>query len=938
MQHINRHLILLAAVFCLLAGLSSASIAGQTHEETLTAWAEQKGWSQFEYYPWLGFRSDEHGSYDISIVHDRTEQMMQRPAYNKDHRIDYYYYADNRGPITIAGGLPAFREYHKFARFPAPNDPDGALESEHWEYYCHEYLVVVRAQRCTTDNSNGSDPIGILEEYIAFARGGVSKSAPPGTIMGGTTEPTLPPDEPITGIKGEVTDDPVPEKYVIVNKLKGDVIIDYGNFITKKIKAGDHINLGDIVVVDDNSWVHFQDCNDKIDFYIDGYSKFKICKKHIYPLQKNPKIGFHGALWLIIEGGAANIKKTFTRLMIQVGIWDYEKIDYEEDTACIGVHGSIVRVTHNKTSGDKSIAVVEGEAIVMCIRQPEMLLSVKPGEKLTLDKYCTKQKYKLTKSEIQQITRVFPDIKKTKTLTPIADSFVYAYSYSGWNQANFGRYEHLGAGWHPTGGEKRTYVRFDLSDVDLASVGKATLRLYHYHTGGSDTLALGVHRVTSPWTEGEGTYKPATLAQPGEIAWVHQPSFDATPVAQFRPGSEIGKWIEVDVTPLVAGWLAGTPNHGLMIRAVGALTSSVPHSEYGFYAREDEEGRGPVLVLSDASAPVMKLDRAVALLCASDAEFIRSLYHCITHREPTAQELEAQVGRLQGGVLRKEMVTYFFASPGYVNQNHDSVRFITDACQAIYGRQPTEGELAAWPRTWRSNILEKMFKDPAHLAATQNCEAKWRKAPSGDPSHAAAYKAYIAAYSALTTLMAAGKGDTPEAKAAYQKFILSKIAYEKALSGSTPRSPEPGTGNDIPPAADALATSAPAPAAGKTQVPATSARIAAAPVNPVIHATQLLNSIPPSPWNRENVFSRGDTIYMWVESKVLHEPHTLEIVWVDPSGKEVKRETFDLHGWGSGESIWSELKTSQQMMQGQWGIRLLTDGRQERAVSFILNP
>jgi len=331
-------------------------------------------------------------------------------------------------------------------------------------------------------------------------------------------------------------------------------------------------------------------------------------------------------------------------------------------------------------------------------------------------------------------------------------------------------------------------------------------------------------------------------------------------------------------------------------------------------------------------------DRSLALLCAPDEDFIRSLYHCITHREPTAQELEAQVGRLQSGTLRKDMVQYFFASPGYVNQNHDSVRFITDACQAIYGRQPTEGELAAWPRTWRSNILEKMFKDPAHLAATQNCEAKWRKASSGDPSHAAAYKAYIAAYNGLTTLMAAGKGDTPEAKAAYQKFISAKIAYEKALSGSTPRSPEPGTGNDIPPAADARATSAPAPAAGKTQVPATSARIAAAPVSPVIHQTQLLNSIPPSPWNRENVFSRADTIYMWVESKVLHEPHTLEIVWVDPSGKEIKRETFDLHGWGSGESIWSELKTSQQMMQGQWEISLLTDGREERAVSFILNP
>ncbi len=110
------------------------------------------------------------------------------------------------------------------------------------------------------------------------------------------------------------------------------------------------------------------------------------------------------------------------------------------------------------------------------------------------------------------------------------------------------------------------------------------------------------------------------------------------------------------------------------------------------------------------------------------------------------------------------------------------------------------------------------------------------------------------------------------------------------------------------------------------------------PTSSIIKQTFLLKSIPPSPWTRATAFSFGDTIYMWVESKVLHEPHTLEIVWIDPSGKEVKREGVELRGWGAGENIWSELKTSQQLMPGQWNIDLIVDGSRERSLSFLLEP
>ena len=59
-------------------------------------------------------------------------------------------------------------------------------------------------------------------------------------------------------------------------------------------------------------------------------------------------------------------------------------------------------------------------------------------------------------------------------------------------------------------------------------------------------------------------------------------------------------------------------------------------------------------------------------------------------------------------------------------------------------------------------------------------------------------------------------------------------------------------------------------------------------------------------------------IFVWVESRVLNEPHKLEIIWINPSGKEIKREKFDLRGWGARETFWSELQTGRQMMQGRW--------------------
>lgn len=609
--------LLLLAIVYLMTVLTptSASAARLDSAEALAAWAKSKNWTKTSYG--IGYESDKINSFDIWLVYDRTPTLTPFNESWKGSGRDPEAVTRTGENITIAGGIPATLLYLSRVR-KASGD-----ESEKWEYYCHDYRVLMRAHRDTQIGQVGSDPLALLENYIAFVNKYLNvqppkdkkdvmdniDTPPPGKIIGGTDEPMLPTDQPITGIQGEVTDEPEPEpvKYVIVNDLKGDVRIDYGNFVTKQLKAGDHINFGDIVVVGDNSWVHFWSWDGKADFYINGYSEIQIVKKHIFPFKVRPKKGFLGTAWFLIKEGAASIKKTHEDIMIDIGIWDADKIDNElaPDHVAVGVHGSIVRVTHNKNSGDKSIAVVEGEAIVICSRQPEMLLSVKPGEKLTLDKYCRKQKYNLTKSEIQQITSVFPDVKKTTSLTPIADAHVYAYSYRNWNKANWGKYENLGAGWNPTGGEKRTYLKFDLSGIDPQKVGKATLKLFHYHTGGNNSLSLGVHAVTSPWQEGGGSYHSGQTeksAAPGEISWVHQPTFDLSPVASFKPGPEAGKYIEMDITPLVIAWLTGKPNYGLVIKPMGIMSGRAPESSYGFYSRERQDrSKRPALVLSTAS-------------------------------------------------------------------------------------------------------------------------------------------------------------------------------------------------------------------------------------------------------------------------------------------------------------------------------------------------
>jgi hypothetical protein len=192
-------------------------------------------------------------------------------------------------------------------------------------------------------------------------------------------------------------------------------------------------------------------------------------------------------------------------------------------------------------------------------------------------------------------------------LYPVADGDVYAYSYRNWNWANCGMWVSMGAGWHPAGGERRAYLRFDLpAGLDIS---RAVLKLYQYHRTGQ-VHSLGVYRVTTPWEEGTCTYHSGEVeetAAPGELCWMQQPSFDPVPVATFTSATAVPAWVEVDITSLVQQWQGGTPNYGLVVKTTKEHpTASDPEAMSRFYTKEHpDQANRPVLELSlSGTAPL----------------------------------------------------------------------------------------------------------------------------------------------------------------------------------------------------------------------------------------------------------------------------------------------------------------------------------------------
>jgi len=196
-------------------------------------------------------------------------------------------------------------------------------------------------------------------------------------------------------------------------------------------------------------------------------------------------------------------------------------------------------------------------------------------------------------------------IADDSVIRPMADSYVYAYEYRNWDKANFGKSEFLSVGWHSTGGEQRTYLKFDLPNIDVEALDKAVIKLYHHSTIGKNINTIGVHNVLENWEEGIGTFhsgQSEDIDSTGAITWDVQPVFKDNSIVQFKPKKKKkknkNKFLEIDITLLVIDWISGSPNNGIMLKPEGKLSGRLPTSIYTFYSKEyKNKKKRPILIL-----------------------------------------------------------------------------------------------------------------------------------------------------------------------------------------------------------------------------------------------------------------------------------------------------------------------------------------------------
>ncbi len=131
-----------------------------------------------------------------------------------------------------------------------------------------------------------------------------------------------------------------------------------------------------------------------------------------------------------------------------------------------------------------------------------------------------------------------------------------------------------------------SYLKFTLTDLSVPSVDSAVLWLAVIIKTGLEPSRIAANRVTSEWNTASVTYN-------------NRPAMEATP-SQIDIGSyDLYSTVQIDITPLVNQWLAGTvPNNGL------ALTQSVDSTVVGFGTNEIlYEPFSPKLILNYSETP-----------------------------------------------------------------------------------------------------------------------------------------------------------------------------------------------------------------------------------------------------------------------------------------------------------------------------------------------
>ncbi len=189
----------------------------------------------------------------------------------------------------------------------------------------------------------------------------------------------------------------------------------------------------------------------------------------------------------------------------------------------------------------------------------------------------------------------------------LQDADVYEYTYRNWNNANWGQSGSMALGSNVTGVQntrRRIYLQFD--HFALASAVQSGQRILVQLSGDrrdGGTAAAEIYRVTTPWSEGQGTYQSGRVeptAPPGAVTWMQQPQIDRSRIWARMPLDAPQGPYQADITDLVAAWVRGDfLNHGLVLIGAGEGTARY---QYVFVSAENgTPERAPQVIIASAA-------------------------------------------------------------------------------------------------------------------------------------------------------------------------------------------------------------------------------------------------------------------------------------------------------------------------------------------------
>ena len=184
-------------------------------------------------------------------------------------------------------------------------------------------------------------------------------------------------------------------------------------------------------------------------------------------------------------------------------------------------------------------------------------------------------------------------------------------------------------------GKNRALVRFDDATVGAvlagAEISMATLELFLETNGdnwGADGRAVGAHRLTADWSESAATWNCAADAdlanqQPDCASQWAGGAFAPQPTASVLHTNGLGGLLAFDVTADVEAFLAGTPDHGWLLKKEDEGKSGL--AEYT--SREGAAGNAPRLTVifstpqtGDDQPPTVAIDQPAEGTFVADAQ------------------------------------------------------------------------------------------------------------------------------------------------------------------------------------------------------------------------------------------------------------------------------------------------------------------------------